>query len=155
MGRGKQSSCLIMIKGKRFFFLVVSGKTNWGNEQGIQNKVGNNISMQNKLDMLFQPSRVIERPNHSLIEYSLLSQCNHKARLDGLKAYRLTWLPWLEAMERRFREGVGIDVGDKCLLEDSYRLFSHNGDQLILGDELESPMEGRHDCTYCMQLGPP
>jgi len=58
-------------------------------------------------------------------------------------------------MERRFREGVGINVGDKCLLEDSYRLFSHNGDQLILGDELESPMEGRCDCTYCMQLGPP
>ena len=53
--------------------------------------------MQNKLDMLFQPSRVIERSNHSLMEYSLLSQCNHKARLDGPKACRLAWHPWLDS----------------------------------------------------------
>ena len=45
--------------------------------------------MQNKLDMLFQPSRVIRRPNHPMMEYSLLNRCNHKARLDGLKACRL------------------------------------------------------------------
>ena len=35
MGSGKQSLCMIMIKkGNTFFF----GKTNWGNEQGIQIK---------------------------------------------------------------------------------------------------------------------
>ena len=50
--------------------------------------------MQNKLDMLFQPSRVIRRPNHPMMEYSLLNRCNHKARLDGLKACRLAWHPW-------------------------------------------------------------
>mgnify|MGYP007088663360 CR=1 FL=1 len=33
---GKQGLCLIMIKGKCFFFFIVSRKTNWGNEQGIQ-----------------------------------------------------------------------------------------------------------------------
>ena len=54
------------------------------------NKAKNDISMQNKLNMLFQPSRVIGRPNHLMMEYSLLSQCNHKARLDGLKACHLT-----------------------------------------------------------------
>jgi len=53
-------------------------------------------------------------------------------------------------MERHFREGVSIDVGDRCLLEDSHGLFCHNGDQLILGDELESPIEGRRNCTCCM-----
>jgi len=56
-------------------------------------------------------------------------------------------------MERHFRESVGIDVEDRCLLEDSHRFFSHNGDQLILEDELESLMEGRHDYTCSMQLG--
>ena len=49
--------------------------------------------MQNKLDMLFQP-QVIKRPKHPMMEYSLLSRCNHKARLDGLKACHLTWHPW-------------------------------------------------------------
>ena len=58
-------------------------------------------------------------------------------------------------MERQLREGVSIDVGDRCLLEDSHRLFSHNGDQLILKDELQSLMEGRHDYTYYMQPRPP
>ena len=58
-------------------------------------------------------------------------------------------------MERCFWKNISIDVGDRCLLEDSHGLFSHNGDQLILEDELESPIEGRHDCTYCMQPRPP
>jgi len=58
-------------------------------------------------------------------------------------------------MERFFKEGVGINVGDRRLLEDSHGLFSHNGDQLILGDELESLIEGRCDCTYCMQPASP
>ena len=49
--------------------------------------------MQNKLNMLFQPSRVIWRPNHLMMEYSLLSWCNHEARLDGPKAYHLAWHP--------------------------------------------------------------
>jgi len=40
--------------------------------------------MQNKLNMLLQPSQVIGRPNNSMMEYSLLSWCNQKARLDGL-----------------------------------------------------------------------
>jgi len=58
-------------------------------------------------------------------------------------------------MKRCFKEGIGIDVRDRCLLEGSHGLFSYNGDQLILRDELESPIKGRCDCTYCMQLGPP
>ena len=49
--------------------------------------------MQNKLDMLFQPSQVIERPNHLIVEYSLLNQYNHKVRLNGPKACRLSWHP--------------------------------------------------------------
>ena len=60
-----------------------------GEQTGNTNKVGNNISMQNKLNMLFQPSQVIGRPNHSMMEYALINQCNHKARLDGPKAYHL------------------------------------------------------------------
>ena len=47
--------------------------------------------MQNKLDMLFQLLRAIGGPNHTMMEYSLLSQCNHKARLDGPMVYYLTW----------------------------------------------------------------
>ena len=58
-------------------------------------------------------------------------------------------------MERHFREGISIDVGDRCLLEDSYGLFSHNSDQLILEDELKSPMKDRCNYTCCMQLGSP
>ena len=44
--------------------------------------------------MLFQTSRVIRRPNHLMMEYSLLSQCNHKARLDGPEACHHAWHPW-------------------------------------------------------------
>ena len=53
--------------------------------------------MQNKLDMLYQPSQVIRRPNHSMMEYSLLNQCNHKAKFDGPKACCLAWHPWLDS----------------------------------------------------------
>ena len=53
--------------------------------------------MQNKLDVLFQPSQVIGRPNHSMMEYSLLSWFNHKARLGGPKACCLAWHPWLDS----------------------------------------------------------
>ena len=56
-------------------------------------------------------------------------------------------------MERCFREGIGIDVGDRCLLEDRHGFFSHNDDQLILEDELESSMEGWHDCTAVCNQG--
>ena len=58
-------------------------------------------------------------------------------------------------MERCYWKSISIDVGDKCLLEDSHGLFSHNGNQLILEDELESPIEGRRDYTRYMQPGPP
>ena len=34
--------------------------------------------MQNKLDMLFQHFWAIRGPNHTMVEYSLLSRCNHK-----------------------------------------------------------------------------
>ena len=83
-----------MTKGKCFYCCFWENK--FGNWTGNTNKVGNNISIQNKLDMLFQPSRVIERPNHSMMEYSLLSWCNHKARLDSPKACHLAWHPWLD-----------------------------------------------------------
>jgi len=32
-----------------------------------------------------------------MMEYSILGQCNHKARLDGPKACRLAWHPWLDS----------------------------------------------------------
>ena len=47
--------------------------------------------MQNKLDMLFQLIQAIGGPNHMIMEYSLLCQCNHKVGLDGLMAYYLAW----------------------------------------------------------------
>ena len=47
--------------------------------------------MQNKLDMLFQLFRAIGGPNHTIMEYSLLSQCNHKAGLGSPMAYCLAW----------------------------------------------------------------
>ena len=47
--------------------------------------------MQNKLDMLFQLFRAIGGPNHTIMEYSLLSQCNHKVGLGDLMAYYLAW----------------------------------------------------------------
>ena len=47
--------------------------------------------MQNKLDMLFQLFRAIGRPNHMIMEYSLLSRCNHEVGLSGLMAYNLAW----------------------------------------------------------------
>ena len=46
-------------------------------------------------------------------------------------------------MERHFKKSITIDVRNRHLLEDSHRLFNQNGDQMILGDELESLMEGR------------
>ena len=46
--------------------------------------------------MLFQPFPVIGRPNHLMVECSLLNQCNHKARLNGSKACHLAWHPcWI------------------------------------------------------------
>ena len=56
-------------------------------------------------------------------------------------------------MEGCFWKNISVNVGDRCLLEDSHGLFSHNGDQLIFGDELESLMEGRRDHAYYIQLG--
>ena len=47
--------------------------------------------MQNKLDMAFQLFWAIRGPNHTLMAYSLLSRCNHKAGLDGPMAYCLDW----------------------------------------------------------------
>ena len=47
--------------------------------------------MQNKLDMLFQLFWAIEVPNHTMMEYSLLSQCNHKPGLDSPMACCLAW----------------------------------------------------------------
>ena len=48
------------------------------------------INMQNKLDMLFQLFRSNGGPNHMIMEYSLLSWCNHKVGLGGPMAYCLT-----------------------------------------------------------------
>ena len=45
--------------------------------------------MQNKLDMLFQLFQTIGGPNHTMMEYSLLSQYKHKAGLNGPMAYYL------------------------------------------------------------------
>ena len=53
-------------------------------------------------------------------------------------------------MEGRFWKSISINVGSRCLLEDSHGLFSHNGDQLILKDELESPTEVGRNCTRYM-----
>ena len=47
--------------------------------------------MQNKPDMLFQLFRAIGGPNHTIMEYSLLSRYNHKVGLGGPMAYCLTW----------------------------------------------------------------
>ena len=47
--------------------------------------------MQNKLDMLFQLFGVIGGSNHTIMEYSLLSWCNHKVGLSGPMAYCLAW----------------------------------------------------------------
>ena len=47
--------------------------------------------MQNKLDMLFQLFQAIGGPNHTMIEHSLLNQCNHKVGLNGPMANCLTW----------------------------------------------------------------
>ena len=47
--------------------------------------------MQNKLDMLFQLFRPIGGPNHTIMEYFLLSRCNHKAGNDSPIAYCLAW----------------------------------------------------------------
>ena len=47
--------------------------------------------MQNKLDMLFQLSRAIGGPKHTIMEYSLLSQCNHRIWLDGPTIHCLAW----------------------------------------------------------------
>ena len=47
--------------------------------------------MQDKLYMLFQLFQAIGGPNHTMMEYSLLNQCNHKVGLDGLRAYCLAW----------------------------------------------------------------
>ena len=41
--------------------------------------------------MLFQLFRAIGEPNHTIMEYSLLSWCNHKAGLGGPMAYCLAW----------------------------------------------------------------
>ena len=48
-------------------------------------------------------------------------------------------------MERCFKGGIGIDVGDRCLMEDSHGISGHNSDQRILGDELE--LQWRVDAT--------
>ena len=71
-------------KGKYFFSenkLENANKECWKQE----------INMQNKLDMLFQLFQVIGGPNHTIMEYSLLSRCNHKVGLSGPMAYYLTW----------------------------------------------------------------
>ena len=65
----------------------------------LENKLGNakeeckkkEMNMKNILDMLFQLLRAIGGPNHTIMEYSLLSRCNHKAGLGGPMAYCFTW----------------------------------------------------------------
>ena len=41
--------------------------------------------------MLFQLFQAIGRPSHTIMEYSLLSWCNHKVGLGGPMAYCLAW----------------------------------------------------------------
>ena len=96
VGRGKTKFMLDNYKRKMLSFLLFLGKQT-RKSTGNTNNARNNISMQNKLDVLFQPSQVIGRPNHSIMEYFLPSRCNHKARLDDPKAYRLAWHPWLDS----------------------------------------------------------
>ena len=63
----------------------------------VENKLGNankeckkqEINLQNKLDMLFQLFWAIGGPNHTIMEYSLLSRCNHKVGLSGPMPYYL------------------------------------------------------------------
>ena len=47
--------------------------------------------MQNKLHMRFQLFQAIGGPNHTIMEYCLLSWCNHKTGLGGPMAYCLAW----------------------------------------------------------------
>ena len=60
-------------KREFFFFLEI----NWENANKECRK--QEINMQNKLDMLFQLLREIEGPNHTMMEYSLLSRLVHRA----------------------------------------------------------------------------
>ena len=73
-----------MIKREIFFFF-------WENKLGNANKEckKQEINLQNKLDMLFQLFWAIGGPNHTIMEYSLLSRCNHKVGLSGPMAYYL------------------------------------------------------------------
>ena len=84
---------------KREMFCFVFWEINWGNENKKCRK--QEINMQNKLDMLFQLFRAIGGPNHTMMEYCLLSQCNHKAGLDGPMAYCLAWHTGPNSIDRK------------------------------------------------------
>ena len=70
-----------------------------GGNKFLENKLENTnkecgkqeINMQNKLDMVFQLFQAIGGPNHMIMEYFLLNQCNHKVGLNGPMAYYLAW----------------------------------------------------------------
>ena len=74
-----------MIKREHFFFL--ESKLENANKECKKKE----INMQTKLDMLFQLFQAIGGPNHTIMEYSLLSRCDHKVGLSGPMAYCLTW----------------------------------------------------------------
>ena len=64
MGRGETKFVPHNERREMFFFLE-NKLRKWIENT---NKVGNNINMQNKLDMLFQQSWVIGRPNLTMME---------------------------------------------------------------------------------------
>ena len=52
--------------------------------------------------MLFQLFQAIGGPSHTIMEYSLLSRCNHKVGLGGPMAYCLT-------------RHIGLDSGSQII----------------------------------------
>ena len=52
-------------------------------------EIGNKHAKQTRYDI--PTLSEIGGPNHTIMEYSLLSQCSHKVGLDGPMAYYLAW----------------------------------------------------------------
>ena len=84
MDRGKTKFMPNNDKKETFFFVLENELENANKECRKQE-----INMQNKLDMLFQLFRAIGGPNHTIMEYSLLNRCTHKARHSCPMAYCL------------------------------------------------------------------
>jgi len=80
MDRGKTKFMPNNDKKETFFFVLENANKECRKQE---------INLQNKLDMLFQLFRAIGGPNHTIMEYSLLNRCNHKARCSCPMAYCL------------------------------------------------------------------